>query len=330
MPQNIKNLITEMRNNKYIIEKQFGDISSFNFSRKAFFNKIWDEQTVKARGLFINTKTNEIALRSYEKFFNINERPETSIDYLKEHLHFPIAAYLKENGFLAMASYDAANDKILLATKSSFNGDCAEWFTDIFYKTFNEKQLEIFKILGKGYTFVFECIDIEHDPHIIEYNESKIILLDLIENNIKFNKVDYSTLLEVASLLDVNVKQLIYTFNNWEEFEKFYRDCQNYQFKVNNCFVEGFVIEDSLGQTYKIKTNYYNVWKAARQMVKRLLKNKDLVFEQNQDDSILTDFCKFIKEKIDNLGKNEQRIIPNIISLRKEFFDYIKTSFNFD
>ena len=85
MPQNIQNLITEMRNNKYIIEKQFGDISSFNFSRKAFFNKIWDEQTMKARGLFINTKTNEIVLRSYEKFFNINERPETSIDYLKEH-----------------------------------------------------------------------------------------------------------------------------------------------------------------------------------------------------------------------------------------------------
>lgn len=45
-------IINLLRNNKYINEKNFGNISSFNFSHTAFRKGIWDEQTVKARGLF--------------------------------------------------------------------------------------------------------------------------------------------------------------------------------------------------------------------------------------------------------------------------------------
>ena len=31
---------------------------------------------------------------------------------------------------------------------------------------------------------VFEVIDIEHDPHIVSYDHSEIVLLDIIYNNI--------------------------------------------------------------------------------------------------------------------------------------------------
>lgn len=76
-------IIDDLRANKNIVERKYGDISSFNFSAGAFFNKIWDEQTVKARGLYINTKTGKVVARSYDKFFNIGERPETQMDALK-------------------------------------------------------------------------------------------------------------------------------------------------------------------------------------------------------------------------------------------------------
>ena len=75
-------ILDDLRANKNIVERKYGDISSFNFSASAFFNKIWDEQTVKARGLYINTKTGEVVARSYDKFFNIGERPETQMDCL--------------------------------------------------------------------------------------------------------------------------------------------------------------------------------------------------------------------------------------------------------
>lgn len=49
-------------------------ISSYNFTKNAFQNGVWDEITTKARGLFINTCTFEIVARGYDKFFNIKDR----------------------------------------------------------------------------------------------------------------------------------------------------------------------------------------------------------------------------------------------------------------
>ena len=62
-----------MRRNKYIVEKQFGNISSFNFTREAFDGKAWNQQTVLARGLYIDTKRMKVAARGYNKFFSISE-----------------------------------------------------------------------------------------------------------------------------------------------------------------------------------------------------------------------------------------------------------------
>ena len=62
--------------------KKFGNISSLNFTSKAFNDRVWDEQTTKARGLYIDTFKGRIAARAYDKFFNINERPETKFDML--------------------------------------------------------------------------------------------------------------------------------------------------------------------------------------------------------------------------------------------------------
>src|SRR5699024_7591392 len=82
---NIYNLVENLRNNKYVFEKDLGNnISSFNFTKEAFYNKMWDKETTKARGLFIDTKNYKIVARSYNKFFKVDERKETTLDSLKE------------------------------------------------------------------------------------------------------------------------------------------------------------------------------------------------------------------------------------------------------
>lgn len=45
--------IKRLRSSTLVKERSFGDISSFNFTRKAFFDAKWNELTTKARGLFI-------------------------------------------------------------------------------------------------------------------------------------------------------------------------------------------------------------------------------------------------------------------------------------
>lgn len=69
----VYNMVESMRKNKNVIEKNFGRISSFNFTRKAFEKGIWDNITNKARGLYVDTVDYKIAARSYDKFFSVEQ-----------------------------------------------------------------------------------------------------------------------------------------------------------------------------------------------------------------------------------------------------------------
>lgn len=61
LPTDIEGVVEALRSTSLVKEKQFGHISSFNFTRAVFTKGMWSNVTMKARGLFINTKTNEIA-----------------------------------------------------------------------------------------------------------------------------------------------------------------------------------------------------------------------------------------------------------------------------
>ena len=163
------NEVDMLRNNPLVREKHLANgISSFNFSNKCFFDKSWDSVNTKARGLFV--KNNNVVARSYNKFFNIGERPETEMASLRKNLMFPVCAYVKSNGFLAMISADPVeNGKLFIASKSTNEGDFAEYIHDVLDKTLTTAQQEEFaEYLHKNdCTAVFECIDPIHDPHIV-------------------------------------------------------------------------------------------------------------------------------------------------------------------
>jgi tRNA splicing ligase len=84
------------------------------------------------RGLFVNTNTFEIVARSYEKFFNINEREDTELNFIKNKFNYPVSVYVKENGYLGILGYDSENDKLIFSSKASLDNDFAKWFTEIF------------------------------------------------------------------------------------------------------------------------------------------------------------------------------------------------------
>ena len=59
----VEGLLKKLRDNKYdIFEKQYGKISSFNFNRKVFHSKKWNDLSKLARGLFIDNQTGNIKL----------------------------------------------------------------------------------------------------------------------------------------------------------------------------------------------------------------------------------------------------------------------------
>lgn len=256
---NIYNLIENLRNNKYVFEKDLGNnISSFNFTKEPFYNKMWDKETTKARGLFIDIKNYKIVARSYNKFFKVAERKETTLDSLKENLIFPVNFYLKYNGFLGILS--VYNDELFFASKSTNAGDYVEYFKNIFYKKYSNKQIEVLKdkLTKENLSAVFEVIDPFNDPHIIEYQEENLVLLDLIKNTTNFEKISYPDLQIFAQNNNISVKELAYAASNIDEFMSVYDKITAANYKYKDSYIEGFVIEDANAFMIKTKTAYYD------------------------------------------------------------------------
>ena len=308
--------IKSLRKDSFIKEKTFGNISSFNFTRDAFNSRTWNERTEKARGLYINTKTEEIVARGYDKFFNIGELPNTELSNLKKKFEFPINIYVKENGFLGLVSLDRETNDFFITTKSDPSGIVASWMRELFYKTVpNDVQLQLKDFLAKNnVTLVFECVDQEHDPHIIDYPESKLYLLDIIYNDFNFNKFSYDELRKFVERFNLPVKTLAFTFSDWDSFNEWYINVnitgENYLY--NNHAIEGFVIEDSNHYMVKMKLDYYKKWKRYRRLVEIIDKI---------DISLLTseelDFVKFVKELFDKGVIKKNDLSSNICNLRK-------------
>lgn len=265
--------VDEMRKNKYIHEKKYGNISSFNFTRDAFYSHKWDDQTVKARGLFINTVEGKVVCRSFEKLFNINERHENQFDFLKYKLEFPVTAYVKENGFLGMVAYDKEKDDFLICSKSTPEGPFAELMRKSFTERLTDPESLKKYLKSEDVTLVFECVDMENDPHIIKYDHSDLFLLDIVKNDLKYQKKSYSEVVEIANKYGFKPKEKAYEFQEWNEFRDWYNEVQNEDWMYHDKHIEGFVIEDVKGYMLKLKLYYYSFWKHMRSVAEEVFRS---------------------------------------------------------
>lgn len=320
--------IDALRANPLVNEKRLANgVSSFNFSREAFFERNWNRQTILARGLFLDSETGEVVARSYEKFFRIGETKATSLESLGRSLSFPLDAYVKENGYLGILSYIPSKDSLFAASKSTDAGPFADRFRELL-QPYEERLKEHFRKTWKDFphSLVFEVIDVENDPHIIEYEKSGVVLLDCIANSFDFRKLPYDELKGIASEVGVPVKRHAFTIDNRARLSKFVYDCSDYGYAFEGERVEGFVLEDRNGFMVKQKTKYYDEWKKLRSVADQALRcgsfpkpgspSKTLkVFEEM--------FCAFLARLRGSYYDEETKSYPfpvDIISLRKRFF----------
>lgn len=311
------NEVDMLRNSSLVREKHLANgISSFNFSNKCFFNQAWDSINVKARGLFV--KDNKVVARSYNKFFNIGERPETEMDSLRENLVFPVCAYVKSNGFLAMTSADPTEDgKLFIASKSTNEGDFAGYIRDVLDKTLTTAQQADFAdyLRKNSCTAVFECIDPIHDPHIVEYTYPHLVLLDLVGNFFNYSHADYDSLVDVATYYGFYVKTLSKTIANWQEFEDFIDKW------ASRASIEGFVFEDADGFMVKYKTPWYKNWKQARGVLQQVWTGRDIETIKNIKNKLAFEpsLMNAIPEFVEECREQGRGTCPSVIELRNWF-----------
>lgn len=251
-----------LNSQKNVIKKLLKDgIISYNFSEDVFRKKEWNDVTCKARGLFIDHLNEKVVCRSYDKFFNWGEIPETQEESLRQNLKFPCEAYEKYNGFLALVSYHAKKDDLLICSKSSTSSH----HVDIINKVMDDIGINREQLKGfckeTNTTLVFECCDSELDPHIIKYDENHLYLLDIIVNDFNTERTtNHKLLKETADGLGLEYKEKVTTFGSFDEILK-YMECTIENLDYHN---EGIVIEDANGFMVKLKSSYYRMWKFLR------------------------------------------------------------------
>lgn len=319
----VGDLVLNLRKSRYVIEKQFGNISSFNFTREAFYDKVWNGITTRARGLFINIPKQKIVARAYNKFFNINEREETKLDVLQHTLQFPVKAYVKENGFLGLVSYNEETDSLFFTSKSDPEGDFSGYLKSMFYKTFEANAIEHIKLYTKtnNVTLVFECVDMENDPHIIEYPESRLFLLDIVKNTLEFQKAEYHEMSALAAYLGVQCKEFAEQLESWEEFYNWYESVNESDYNYNGRKIEGFVIEDASGYMVKMKLTYYNFWKFMRSISHEAIRKGYI--EPKRTSALITPLANQYYGWVKTLhdADNVESIPKDICTLRKMFYE---------
>jgi predicted kinase len=315
-------LTEQMRSNRYIQEKKFGDISSFNFSRDAFYKGVWDAQTMRARGLYLNTKTDEVVARGYDKFFNIDERDETSLASLTTTMQYPITVYYKENGYLGLLSYDKNNNDLLFCTKSMIGGEYSEHFKDLFYKLDCDKDVALAKVKD-GYTLLFEVIDPEFDPHIISYEKPELCLLDIVKNNMDSHFEDYLAVQQLACRIGCTYKTPATQITSARDLIDFVDGVQN---ETANLPLdhEGYVLEDANGYRVKLKTPYYLKWKKLRGMLPSIKKHGKLMDTSMLHNPEMIYFYDFARQLYEQDSENQM----NILQLRKLFYQEYKDVLN--
>ena len=165
-----KELLRELLKNKLVsVQKHpYSDLFIYNYSPKVQYEKLWNEVTLKTRGLILDSEMNIIA-RPFGKFFNLEEHNPNEIPKL------PFDVYEKMDGSLGILYW--LNNKPFIATRGSFESEQANHATRILY----EKYEHTFDKLDKASTYLFEII-YPQNRIVVDYGAmDDIILLSVID-----------------------------------------------------------------------------------------------------------------------------------------------------
>ncbi|KAJ4385654.1 tRNA ligase [Gnomoniopsis smithogilvyi] len=298
-----------------------------------------------ARGLFTTrTRKNvpEIAIRGYDKFFNIGEVSETTWDSIEKHTQGPYELTLKENGCIIFLS--GLEDGTLLVCSKHSTGDRSD--VELSHAAAGERHIEKqLKALGKtkedfarelrnrNATAVCELCDDDFEEHILAYGPDKAgLYLHGININVP-HFITYPTPL-VHQFADVwGFKKVgLLTMNTIGEVRSFLDQCAESGAHEGRD-VEGFVVrckrtrygskEPAFDWFFKYKFEEpYLLYRQWRECTKAIIAGKTPKIKKHH--AITQEYLVYAKKRLavdPSLGKlyNQNH---GIIALRNDFLSF--------
>ena len=328
--------LDDLRNHPLVremVQKDLPHVSSFNFTRDAFYQQSYDSCNTSARGLYVNTQSLEVVIRGYDKYFNVNERniPSAKLSEVLKNTSPPYTTSIKENGYLGLVGYDRTTDALVCASKSTISGDHAVWVKERLYEQLSPTQLMNLKIMLRDcqMSLAFEVIEPERDPHIIEYRKPGLVLLDGIRRSLAFEKLSRAQLQVVADQFGFECRADGPRFQNKTSMAQFLVGVSKNGFKHNQKEIEGLVVEDANGHMVKLKLPYYSLWKACRSGMEAVVRQRETgrdIKAHHLVDPTVAAFIGWLQRKDPALAEGD------IITARKAFLidhpEYENASFD--
>lgn len=225
-------------------------VVSYMFQDRHTFTGENAEWARECRGITFDVEGN-VASRTFHKFFNVNERPETKEDAINWSDIQSI--YDKRDG--SMISPVRINDKIVFKTKKSFDNDISQDVNALFDDTSPEYRLCEYLLTQEiKATPIFEYTA-PNNRIVLKYNEAKLTLL-AVRENITGRYWTYNELLELCNKLFRTINlvdrfSIDTTDSNWlEKIKVVLASANNF---------EGYVFETSTSERYKWKCNWYDL-----------------------------------------------------------------------
>lgn len=266
------------------IKELENNLLSINFSRETFISKYWSDATVKARGLFIDKSSGEIVARSFDKFFNLEEVPETRFENLEKTLKFPVSVKEKLDGSLGIISL--VNGLVHFFSKTTDKSMHSKILKKLWEQIPSNIRTSLIRLMyDLNVSIVVEMIDNE-DPHIIHYKQECLYLLAFVKNTLQTKYINIESCLDTRKIhLDNKTIKLPKTYHISNDFNDLKNYLENIISKVK---FEGVVCTDANNFHFKYKSDFYNEWKIHRETLYRYLDGK----EPNRD----FEFYKFLKD----------------------------------
>lgn len=158
-------------NDGLLSKSEYQNLILYNYTEKCTFDKVWNNYTSSSRGTIFDKNTGEIVARAFDKFFNVEEMPETYAQNLPLHLSFTAAE--KADGSLGIPYKHKG--QWCMATRGSFYSDQAKYATEHLIPKYN------FDCVPDDVTPLFEIIYPENRI-IVKYEDKReLVLLSVLE-----------------------------------------------------------------------------------------------------------------------------------------------------
>lgn len=286
------------------------------------------------RGKVVNVKTHEIVQYPYDKFFNIDENNEYSLDKIKDRL--ACAKYIsvteKVDGCLVAVTQtdktksiqidEKSIDKLIIQTMGQFDNEQVQ-----IAKAILIKQRSIIK---PERTYIFELVT-PAEKHVVDYGNLETLILTNIRDLRTYKLLKYNDLKAEGQQLNVPiVKQ--YEYSNIDEFIA--KASETETDNTRPLEHEGWVfrLDNKHGETFMFKLKYKEYFRLSRQKSNISLEKLFTIIKAgkyedyiNQVEDIDVEAIEQLKEELDIRVKEEVDKV-----LKRGYVELEKTGLSID